>query len=65
MHLRTLGGLVLHGAKTRREKPLLLVAYLALEGSRPRRTLAELFWPDEQLGGGDQATACLRCNRGG
>jgi tetratricopeptide (TPR) repeat protein len=46
MHLRTFGGLVLHGAKTRREKPLLLLAYLALEGSRPRRTLAELFWPD-------------------
>lgn len=44
--LHTLGGLRLEGSSFSREKPLLLLAYLALEGPRPRRFLAELFWPE-------------------
>jgi predicted ATPase len=45
MLLRTLGGLALSGASIRRPKPLLLLAYLSLEGPKERRYLAELFWP--------------------
>ena len=45
MHLRTLGGLELVGARVARRKPLLLCAYLALEGPQERRHLAHLFWP--------------------
>jgi hypothetical protein len=45
MRLNALGQLRLEGEKFRREKPLLLLAYLSLEGPRPRRFLAELFWP--------------------
>ena len=46
MYLRTLGGLELTESGLRRGafKPLLLLAYLALEGPKPRRFLAELFW---------------------
>ncbi len=46
--LRTLGGLELEGSSFARTKPLLLVAYLALEGPQARRYLAELFWPEAQ-----------------
>lgn len=45
IRLRTLGGLALDGSSFRRPKPLLLLAYLALEGPQDRRHLAELFWP--------------------
>jgi len=45
MRLDMLGGLKLKGAAFRRPKPLLLLGYLALEGPKPRRYLAELFWP--------------------
>ncbi|RIH83415.1 Tetratricopeptide repeat protein [Meiothermus luteus] len=48
--LRTLGGLALEGSPFRRNKPLLLVAYLAIEGPQPRRRLAEMFWPGAQDG---------------
>lgn len=44
--LTTLGGLRLNGSELSRPKPLLLLAYLALEGPRDRRFLAELFWPE-------------------
>lgn len=47
--LRTLGTLALEGPQAsgfRKKKPLLLLAYLALEGPRSRRHLAELFWPE-------------------
>jgi tetratricopeptide (TPR) repeat protein len=37
---------VLEGTSLRRPKPLLLLAYLALEGPKPRRYLAELFFGD-------------------
>lgn len=46
MKLRTLGGLRLEGATFTQPKPLLLLAYLALEGPQARRHLAELFWPE-------------------
>jgi predicted ATPase len=45
MLLQTLGGLALEGSSFRRPKPLLLLAYLALEGPKDRRYLSELFWP--------------------
>lgn len=44
--LRTLGGLRLDGAELTRPKPLMLLAYLALEGATPRRVLAEVFFHD-------------------
>ena len=44
MLLRTLGGLTLEDSPFTRPKPLLLLAYLALEGPKERRFLAELFW---------------------
>ncbi len=43
--LRTLGGLRLEGASFSKKKPLLLAAFLALEGPKSRRYLQELFWP--------------------
>ena len=46
MRLHTLGGLRLEGSGLQRPKPLVLLAYLSLEGSKPRRYVAELFWPD-------------------
>ncbi|MFW8627560.1 hypothetical protein [Deinococcus sp. ME38] len=46
MKLLTFGGVSVEGATFRREKPLLLLAYLCLEGPQPRRRLASLFWPD-------------------
>jgi predicted ATPase len=44
--LRTLGGLRLESTNFTRPKPLLLLAYLALEGPQSRRHIAELFWPE-------------------
>jgi predicted ATPase len=44
LRLRTLGRLELEGADLSRPKPLLLLAYLALEGRQSRRHLAELFF---------------------
>lgn len=43
--IRLLGGLGLEPGGFTQPKPLLLLAYLALEGPQPRRHLAELFWP--------------------
>ncbi len=45
MELRTLGGLKLEGVVFSQPKPLLLLAYLVLEGPQERRHLAELLWP--------------------
>ena len=45
MRLLTLGGLSLENVSFGRVKPLLLLTYLALEGPKERRHLAELFWP--------------------
>jgi predicted ATPase len=44
MLLYTLGGLALQGTSFSQTKPLLLLAYLAIEGPRERRHLWELFW---------------------
>lgn len=46
MLLRTLGGLALAGCSFGRKKPLVLLAYLALEGPATRRVLGDLLWPD-------------------
>jgi WD40 repeat protein len=48
MRLKVLGGLGLEQAELTRPKPLLLLSYIVLEGSRARRDLAELFWPESQ-----------------
>ena len=44
MQLYTLGKLRLEHSDFHNHKPLLLLSYLALEGAKPRRYLAELFW---------------------
>jgi predicted ATPase len=44
--LKTLGTLRLESVPFSQPKPLLLLSYLAIEGSQQRRHLAELFWPD-------------------
>ncbi len=44
MRLTLLGGLALEPTAFTRPKPLLLLAYLSLEGPRSRREVAELFW---------------------
>lgn len=46
MQLNTLGTLEVEGTSFSRAKPLLLLAYLAIEGSKSRVHLAELMWPD-------------------
>jgi DNA-binding SARP family transcriptional activator len=46
MRLTMLGGLTLEAARFNRPKPLLLLAYLAVEGSKEKRHLYELFWPE-------------------
>lgn len=46
MMLRTLGGLELRGAHFTQPKPLLLLAYLSVEGTKSKRHLADLFWQD-------------------
>lgn len=42
-----MGKLAVSGAKFQQPKPLLLLAYLTVEGPQSRRHLAELFWPGE------------------
>ncbi|MCC6310680.1 MAG: tetratricopeptide repeat protein [Trueperaceae bacterium] len=44
--LTTLGGLALHPGPFTQPKPLAMLAYLALEGRKPRRHLAEFLWPE-------------------
>jgi DNA-binding SARP family transcriptional activator len=44
MNLILLGDLKLEPSEFTRPKPLLLLAYLSLEGARSRREVAELFW---------------------
>src|SRR5690554_6687295 len=45
MYIRTLGRLALEGNEFERQKPLLVLAYLAIRGKVARRRLADLFWP--------------------
>lgn len=44
--LKALGGLKLEPSSFTQPKPLVLLSYLSLEGPKPRRHLAELFWPE-------------------
>ena len=46
MQLRCLGAFGLEGFDIALRKPLLLVAYVAIEGRQPRGRIAALFWPD-------------------
>jgi predicted ATPase len=46
MYLKTLGGLTLEPSDFSRPKPLLLLAYLSVEGTKEKRHLYELFWSD-------------------
>lgn len=45
-YLKLMGGLGLDSTGFTQPKPLLLLAYLTLEGAQQRRRLAELFWRD-------------------
>jgi len=64
LRLRTLGGLELIGAKLTRPKPLLLLAYLALEGPKERRYLTELFWPRAKNPADSLSVALSQIRRG-
>ncbi len=64
MLLRTLGGLRLEGAAFGRPKPLLLLAYLAMEGPRDRRFLSRLFWPAAPAPMTNLRTALSQLNKG-
>lgn len=63
MQLTTLGPLRLAGTNLTRPKPLLLLAYLALEGAKPRRHLAEVFFNDAR-DAADALSSTLRRLRG-
>ncbi|WP_288434517.1 ATP-binding protein [uncultured Deinococcus sp.] len=49
--LQTLGGLRLHGADLGQRLPLLVLAYLVIEGPTERQHLRGLFWPGAQSQG--------------
>lgn len=61
--LQTLGRLELDGSDLKRPKPLLLLAYLSLEGPQERRHLAELFWPEATNGLASLSTALYRISK--
>ena len=63
MRLEMLGGLKFKGATFRRPKPLLLLGYLALEGPKPRRYLAELFWPEAKNPPGSLSVALTQIKK--
>ena len=62
--LRAFSNLSLEGGTLRRPKPLLLLAYLALEGPKSRRYLAELFFPDARDPRDSLSTALLYAQKG-
>ena len=64
MQLKTLGGLTLEGSSFTRAKPLLLLAYLALEGAKERRYLAELFWRSSSDPRNNLGTAIAHLKKG-
>ncbi len=59
MRIKALGALALDGHDFRRPKPLLVAAYLCLQGPTSKRRLAELFWPDA-LDARDSLSTTLR-----
>ncbi|HEX7003625.1 MAG TPA: tetratricopeptide repeat protein [Trueperaceae bacterium] len=61
--LRTLGNVGVAGHEFGRPKPLLLLAYLTLEGPQSRRHLAELFWPGSDQGRRSLTTALARLRK--
>lgn len=63
MRLRTLGGLSLEGLEFGRPKPLLLLAFLAIEGPAPRRDLGRLFFPDATDAADSLSTTLRRLRR--
>ena len=63
VQLATLGTLSLAPPGFAQTKPLVLLAYLVVEGPQPRRRLAELFWPDGQ-GRKSLSMALTRLRRG-
>lgn len=63
MQLQTLGGLALAKTQLTRLKPLLLLTYLSLEGTKERRFLVELFWPKGSNGLASLSTAIYRINQ--
>ncbi len=67
MYLKTLGKLELEETSFTRQKPLVLMAYLALEGSKDRRSVAELFWisASDSLNSLSRALSQLRKGAGG
>ena len=64
MRLLTLGGLSLENSAFQRVKPLLLLTYLALEGPKERRHLAELFWTRASDPMNSLSAALTRLRRG-
>lgn len=65
MKLRTLGELSLEDHPLQRPKPLLLLAYLSLEGAKPRRFLSELFFWNAQDPADALSTTLGRLRRAG
>lgn len=63
--LRTLGGLELADVPFTRPKPLLLLAYLTLEGAKDKRFLAELFFPRSDDPSGNLRQTLARVRRAG
>jgi len=64
VRLAMLEGLRLEGAALTRPKPLLLLGYLALEGPKERRFLAELFWPEAKDPLGSLSVALSQIRKG-
>lgn len=64
MLLRTLGGLALEGSSFHRPKLLLMLAFLALEGPKSRRELADLFFMDTRDPRDSLSTALRRAQAG-
>ncbi len=63
MQLRTFGELSLESIDFKQSRPLLLLAYLCLEGPQERRYLAELFWPKSNNALGNLTTVLSRLNK--
>jgi hypothetical protein len=63
MHLLLLGELKLEGSLLTRPKPLVLLAYLSVAGSRDRRDLAELFFQGSQNPGQGLRVALSHLNK--
>jgi tetratricopeptide (TPR) repeat protein len=63
--LRTLGGLNLEGASLTRPKPLLMLAYVCIEGPVTRRELSDVFFRDADDARDSLSTALRHLRRAG